>query len=389
MADQVNRDGPEKQVPGTSGQKEGQNQVDGAAIFVPANAGKTNDFQLQGTVGVVQTDGSVEQVRVKNREEVLRDQLEQWKKMAIQSQIDLAQAQHAQTVQQQNLLQQAQQQQQQHAVQQQQQVPHAGLQGVGAPVDGQAPPAPQAPQGPQLQHVQQQAQQPQQFVLLDTGSFSALSAKIDSLTTVVQETQNCQASFSKRFKPDQEFRLKGNKVQHGFNTEVLLLLDEVSAQIKLGNIAKIKEFVGQAISMLEKRNKLILLADSTDCGWDTVSAYEKHALAEDEADEKRIRKAIQYAQAEKKKSAVGRGRGRGRGGARMPAPAALGAPPATQQPFQQGGGAMPVPPVFPGPPGAVSPRPPVICYNCRNWGHIKPNCPYPKNNSPSAGTGSK
>ncbi|XP_064642032.1 uncharacterized protein LOC135496587 [Lineus longissimus] len=72
--------------------------------------------------------------------------------------------------------------------------------------------------------------------------------------------------------------------------------------------------MGAGMEMLEKRNKIILLADSLEHGWKTVREYESNPLAEDSDDEQKILKAELRA-GRKLKAAAGAKRG-GRGGRR-------------------------------------------------------------------------
>ena len=50
------------------------------------------------------------------------------------------------------------------------------------------------------------------------------------------------------------------------------------------------------MSLLAERQKLILLADTSDFGWKTVDDYVKHQLAVDEEDGKKIRRAEERAE---------------------------------------------------------------------------------------------
>ena len=69
----------------------------------------------------------------------------------------------------------------------------------------------------------------------------------------------------------------------------------------------------RTIKLIERRQKLIKLADKSEAGWLAVDEYESDELAEDSADEKRIRKAQDKAVGKKFEMAKSASRSRSAG----------------------------------------------------------------------------
>ena len=107
-----------------------------------------------------------------------------------------------------------------------------------------------------------------------------------------------------------EFKRKGNEKQYGFNEEVDRHLSR--AQEELGSagggspIKRAKEAVEEGRQALANRQKLILLADRSEFGWDVARKYEADELAEDSEDEKKIRKVEKEAQKDAERRAASR-----------------------------------------------------------------------------------
>ena len=57
------------------------------------------------------------------------------------------------------------------------------------------------------------------------------------------------------------FRNKGNKRQYEFNLEQLAKLEEAKSLLEIGSVHKITKKIDEVISKMQKRNKLIRLAD--------------------------------------------------------------------------------------------------------------------------------
>ena len=116
-------------------------------------------------------------------------------------------------------------------------------------------------------------------------------------------------------------------------------------------------FLFEASDMLGYRQKLILMADSSELGWKVANEYETNPLAEDSDDERRIFKA--EARAARKAKAERGKRTRGR-----------------IAPYNRGarGAAGPSRPQYPARPPVVQAKP-GVCFACGKQGHWKNECP--------------
>ena len=59
------------------------------------------------------------------------------------------------------------------------------------------------------------------------------------------------------------FRNNGNKVQYKFNPEQLKNLEEAKSLLEIGSVRGLTKKINEVISGMQKRNKLIRLADSS------------------------------------------------------------------------------------------------------------------------------
>ena len=102
-----------------------------------------------------------------------------------------------------------------------------------------------------------------------------------------------------------KFQRKSCEDQFKFNSKVTGKFKEVDSELDRGSLAGAKEKISEGMELIEHRQKLVRLADSSELGWKLVEEYVSHPLADGSDDEKRINRAFTAAnrkvKAEKKK----------------------------------------------------------------------------------------
>ncbi|CAC5406319.1 unnamed protein product [Mytilus coruscus] len=126
-------------------------------------------------------------------------------------------------------------------------------------------------------------------------------SRLDTFQRSVHETQRqlseTQMSKIQQMNPENYvFKRKGNEEQFKFNTKIANNMKEARSLLtettgNNENTAGAMMNISESLDILIHRQKLIKLADQSENGWRTVTAYETHSLADDSEDEKRIIRA--------------------------------------------------------------------------------------------------
>ena len=242
--------------------------------------------------------------------------------------------------------------------------------------------------------------------VLDTSgmTFQQLSDQVKILMAITLENKNTNVSLAKRYKAERDWGSLGNKAQYTINTSIITLLDEAVYSLSVNNFVNTQNCLIEARTLMEERNKHVIMADTSEFGWATVNAYLNMNVSLDEDEDKRFKRAENFVRTSRKskqestpKTVRGRGNGRGRssrGGhtSAQPQPqvSAAFAPPYNpyvygsmyspemySPQFQQ----MPFPAFaghFPGTMYNAMPKDKstVRCHGCNQFGHYKNACPY-------------
>ena len=135
----------------------------------------------------------------------------------------------------------------------------------------------------------------EELVELLAKSQDAILERVDSKLqelkrSISEDQEECLSSVVKRVKEDNSIKWKkvGNEKQFKFNQSVEARFDSAISAIEKKKPEKELE---EGKKLLSERQKLIKLADRSECGWATVSAYVSDDLADTPEDERRISKA--------------------------------------------------------------------------------------------------
>ena len=138
----------------------------------------------------------------------------------------------------------------------------------------------------------------EEFVELLAKSQNAILERVDSKLqefkrSISEDQEDCVRSVVKKVKEDHSIKWKkvGNEKQFKFNQSVEARFDSAISAIEKKKLDKAKKELEEGKKLLSERQKLIKLADRSECGWATVSAYVTDDLADTPEDERRISKA--------------------------------------------------------------------------------------------------
>lgn len=158
---------------------------------------------------------------------------------------------------------------------------------------------------------------------------------------------------------------KGNQAQANFLTSLLKTISKAKRQTEAGDKEAVLETLDEATASVEKRFKLVKLADRSEYGWDAANEYASDGLASDSEDEKKIKRAESAAAGKRKKKDEEKRRNSKKGR------------------LEQGNSSRQF---FRGSYGSYKQRrtnPADLCFGCGNPGHWRADCPNSTAGTPS------
>ena len=87
------------------------------------------------------------------------------------------------------------------------------------------------------------------------------------------------------------FKYKSNKLQYEFLHDLLDDIENAKDLVEAGSKKRLNKVLDDIVSSINKRQKIIRLADRSAAGWDTVNEYLPDELASDSEDDKKLRQA--------------------------------------------------------------------------------------------------
>ncbi|VDI05545.1 Hypothetical predicted protein [Mytilus galloprovincialis] len=145
-----------------------------------------------------------------------------------------------------------------------------------------------------------------------------MDSKLTNLQTTLQESQQeisqtQMAKMEETLTDNYTFHRKGNENQFKYGVKVLTKLKEAKSSLEVHDLTRAtvqnaKSRISEGIDIVQERQKLIKLADSSQLGWKVVNEYVANPIAEDSEDERKMLRAQSRAErkskAEKTKKSI-------------------------------------------------------------------------------------
>jgi hypothetical protein len=118
-----------------------------------------------------------------------------------------------------------------------------------------------------------------------------LQAQMQLVMGMVLENRNSGVSLAKRYKQERDFKSLGNEAQHKLNANWLAIIDEIEYSLSVNNFTNVKNCLADLKVKIEERQIDILIADTSEFGWQTVNELASSGIGLNEDKDKCVKRA--------------------------------------------------------------------------------------------------
>jgi hypothetical protein len=124
-----------------------------------------------------------------------------------------------------------------------------------------------------------------------------IDSRLDTFQSNIQQSDFQISKIEESVTDNFRFQRNGNENQYKHSAKVMSKLKAARSilenpDMNSQQVVASKEKISEGIGIVQERQKMIKLADTSDLGWKFVQEYERNPIAYDSEDEKRTNRAL-------------------------------------------------------------------------------------------------
>ena len=132
-----------------------------------------------------------------------------------------------------------------------------------------------------------------------------IDSRLDTFQSNIQQSDFQISKIEESVTDNFRFQRNGNENQYKHSVKVISKLKEARSilenpDMNSQQVVAAKEKISEGIGIVQERQKMIKLADTSDLGWKFFQEYERNPIAYDSEDEKRTNRALSKAERKSK-----------------------------------------------------------------------------------------
>jgi hypothetical protein len=141
-----------------------------------------------------------------------------------------------------------------------------------------------------------------------------IDSRLDTFQSNIQQSDFQTSKIEESVTDNFRFQRNGNENQYKHSVKVMSKLKEARSilenpDMNSQKVVAAKEKISEGIGIVQERQKMIKLADTSDLGWKVVQEYERNPIAYDSEDEKWTNRALSKAERKSKSEKANRRQG--------------------------------------------------------------------------------